>query len=185
MKINMGCGQNKLKGFLNVDKFAECAPDLQVDLEVFPWPIESDSAEEILFNHCLEHLGQSSDVFLQIIKEIYRISKAGAKLLINVPHPRHDHFLGDPTHVRVINPIVLSLFSKKENLYWKEINAANSPLALYLNVDFELVECLQVLDPFYQKKFDAKEITIEQLNRYVQEKNNIIQEYRIVMKVIK
>ena len=110
---------------------------------------------------------------------------AGAKLLINVPHPRHDHFLGDPTHVRVINPMVLSLFSKKRNLYWKEINAANSPLALYLNVDFELVECLQVLDPFYQKKFDAKEIPIEQLDRYVQEKNNIIQEYRIVMKVIK
>ena len=52
-------------------------------------------------------------------------------------------------------------------------------------MDFELVECLQVLDPFYQKKFDAKEITIEQLNLYAQEKNNIIQEYRIVMKVIK
>jgi hypothetical protein len=50
MKINMGCGQNKLEGFLNVDKFAECAPDLQVDLEVFPWPLESDSSEEIIFN---------------------------------------------------------------------------------------------------------------------------------------
>jgi hypothetical protein len=105
--------------------------------------------------------------------------------LINVPHPRHDNFLVDPTHVRVINPMVLSLFSKKANLYWKEINASNSPLALYLNVDFELVECLQILDPYYQYKFDAKEITVEQLDRLVQEKNIIIQEYKIVMKVIK
>jgi len=185
MKINMGCGQNKINDYLNIDKFAECAPDLQIDLEVFPWPIDTDSAEEVLFNHCLEHLGQSSEVFFKIIKEIYRISKDGAKLVINVPHPRHDNFLGDPTHVRVINPMVLSLFSKKANLYWKEINASNSPLALYLNVDLEIVECVQVLDPFYQKKFDAKEVTVEQLSLYAQERNNVIQEYRIVMKALK
>lgn len=185
MKFNMGCGFNKLQGFVNIDKFAECSPDLQVDLEKFPWAIESNQADQIVFNHCLEHLGQETDVFLGIIKEVYRISKNNSKVRINVPHPRHDHFLGDPTHVRVISPLVLSLFSKKNNLHWKEIGVANSPLALYLDVDFEIIEFSQVLDPYYQEKIDMRELNIDELNRYIMERNNIIQEYRFVLNVIK
>ena len=181
----MGCGQNKLNGFMNVDKFTECSPDLLLDLETLPWPIETNTVEEILFNHCLEHLGHESEIFLGIIKEIYRISKKGAKLVVNVPHHRHDDFLGDPTHVRVINPMVLSLFSKKNNLFWKETNASNSPLALFLDVDFEIVECVQVLDRFYQEQFEKKEVTVEQLDRYARERNNVIQEYRMILRVIK
>ena len=181
----MGCGQNKISGYLNVDKYAQCSPDLQIDLEKFPWPIESDSVELVLFNHCLEHLGQQSDIFLGILKETYRISKPGAKLLINVPHPRHDNFLGDPTHVRVINPMVLSLFSKKNNLQWKKESSSNTPLALYLNVDFEIVEYAQVLDPYYQEKFQKKEFSVEQLDLYAKQNNNVIQEYRMILNVIK
>ena len=185
MKFNMGCGFNKLQGFVNIDKFKECAPDIEMDLEKFPWLIESDQADEVVFNHCLEHLGQETSVFLGIVKELYRIAKPDARVVINVPHPRHDHFLGDPTHVRAINPLVLSLFSKKANLYWKEINAANSPLAIYLNVDFEVIETVHVLDPHYQGLLDRKEMTMEELTRYVQERNNVVQEYRFLLRVIK
>ena len=38
MKLNLGCGNYKMNGFVNVDKFADCEPDEVVDLEVFPWP---------------------------------------------------------------------------------------------------------------------------------------------------
>jgi hypothetical protein len=93
--------------------------------------------------------------------------------------------LGDPTHVRAINPLVLSLFSKKNSLYWQKEGYSNSPLAIYLNVDFEITETIQVLDPYYQEKFNKNEITIDELNRYVQEKNNVVQEYRFVLKVLK
>lgn len=185
MKFNMGCGVNKLEDFINIDKFPECLPDLQVDLEEFPWPIDSDEADEVVFNHCIEHLGQNPETFFRIIKELYRISKANAKIIINVPHPRHENFLGDPTHVRVINPMVLSLFSKRANLYWKEINAPNSPLAIYLDVDYEIVETIQVLDSYYQDKFDRQELSVEDLNRLSLDRNNVIQEYRFVLRVIK
>ena len=185
MNFNMGCGFNKREGYINIDKFSECSPDLQMDLEKFPWSIDSNQADEVLFNHCLEHLGQETDVFLEIIKEVYRISKNNSKVLINVPHPRHDHYLGDPTHVRVITPLVLSLCSKKENLIWQKNNNSNTPLGIYLNVDFELIETLQVLDPYYQDKFNKNELTVDDLNRYLHERNNVVEEYQFVLKVLK
>ena len=105
--------------------------------------------------------------------------------MINVPHPRHDDFLGDPTHVRVINPEVLSLLSKKNNLHWKKVNASNSPLAIYLNVDFEVVNTIQILDPYYSERMNKNELPKDVLSRLIQEKNNVIKEYNFVLRVVK
>ena len=185
MKFNMGCGFNKADGFINVDKFAECSPDLLMDLEKFPWDIEDNSAEYVLFNHCLEHLGQETEVFFGIMKELYRVSAAGATIEINVPHPRHDNFIGDPTHVRIISPQVLSLFSKKNCIYWSQNNFANSPLALYLNVDFEIKENLQILENKYYEQLQKGILTNEEINVLTSERNNIVNEYRIKLTAIK
>ena len=181
----MGCGLNKLPGYTNVDKYAYCSPDLMLDLEQAPWDIPSDTASEVIFNHCLEHLGQQTDVFLNIMKELYRICQPDALVKINVPHPRHDHFIGDPTHVRIITPLVLSLFSKKNCLHWQEIKAANSPLALYLDIDFETVSVTQVPDNFYTEKLKSGEIKNEDLYELAKNNNNVIKEFRILLKAIK
>ena len=51
--------------------------------------------------------GRIRRVFLGMMKELYRICRDGAEIEINVPHPRHDNFIGDPTHVRIITPDTL------------------------------------------------------------------------------
>lgn len=137
LKLNLGCGAKLLDGYTNVDKFGE--PDIKFDLETFPYPWNSDSVAEIKMHHVLEHLGQQTDVYLKIIQELYRICKPGAKIYITVPHHRSDRFFHDPTHVRAITPVGLSMFSKKQNLEWKANGKAFTLLALYLDVDFELV----------------------------------------------
>ena len=104
MKLNLGCGYNKLDGFTNVDSQESCEPDMLIDLEDLPWPFESDSTDEIVLCHVLEHLGGTSDVYLKIIQELYRVSQHSAQISITVPHPRHDDFMIDPTHVRPILP---------------------------------------------------------------------------------
>ena len=53
--------------------------------------------------HVLEHLGRDTDTFLAIWKELYRVAAPGATVRIVVPHPRHQDFLQDPTHVRAMN----------------------------------------------------------------------------------
>jgi len=101
----------------------------------------------VIMSHVLEHLGQSPAVFLQIMQELYRICVNGALMRITVPHPSHDHFLSDPTHVRSITPLLLALFDREQNLIWRKAGAANSPLALQCNVNFKVIKTEHVLDP--------------------------------------
>src|SRR5436190_680539 len=57
MKFNMGCGQRRLEGYVNVDSAKESAADEVWDLERTPWPWADGCAEEIRFIHALEHMG--------------------------------------------------------------------------------------------------------------------------------
>ena len=115
MKLNLGCGPKRLAGWVNVDKSPAFQPDAVVDLERFPWPWPDSSAEEVLLNHVLEHLGQSPDTFIGVMRELWRVCKPGAKVRVNVPDPRHESFLGDPTHVRPVTLDTLALFSQAFN----------------------------------------------------------------------
>jgi len=181
MKLNMGCGHNKMDGYVNVDFAPACAPDLVCDLEVFPWPWADSSIEEVVFNHSLEHLGESSRTFLAMIKELYRICRHDARIIINVPHPRHDSFLNDPTHVRPITPGILYLFDRELNDLWMREKIANSPLAHYLDVDFHLTKLETVLTEPYATQYRDKRLSDDDAAAMVQKLNNIASEYRIVM----
>lgn len=185
MKLNIGCGVNKHDGYINIDKYAECEPDMQMDAEVFPWAFKDNEIDEVVFNHSLEHMGADTEVFLGIIKELYRVCKPGAKVVINVPHPRHDNFINDPTHVRIITPALLSLFSKKLNDHWKKNRDANTPLALYLGVDFEVKSIETGLEGKYIDMLRNGEVTNEEMHILTTERNNVALDYNITLEVIK
>lgn len=185
MKLNLGCGNNKLPGFVNVDYFKECEPDVLHNLDTLPWPWADNSVDEIRMIHSLEHIGADSQTFLGIMKEIYRICKNGSTLIIHVPHPRHDNFIGDPTHVRIITPQLLSLFSKKLNLEWKRLGGANSPLALYLGVDFELIETREILDAQYAEPFNKGLLPESDIRTMMRNFNNVVAEYHMTLRVNK
>ena len=183
MKLNLGCGFNKRPGYINVDKFGE--PDIRHDLESFPWPWQDNLFEEVQLIHVLEHLGKDPDSFVCIIKELFRICKNGARIFVAVPHPRHDDFLSDPTHVRPITPLLMSLFSRRENLNWQAANAANSLLALYHNVDFELRNVTYVLESRYAEALSSGRLSKAEIDLLVLERNNVATEIRMELEVIK
>jgi len=83
MKLNLGCGDKKLDGYVNVDVCGE--PDINFDLSQFPWPFDDNSADEISSSHFLEHVQD----YEKTILEIHRILKPGGILHFKVPHFRN------------------------------------------------------------------------------------------------
>jgi predicted SAM-dependent methyltransferase len=185
MRLNLGCGDARMEGYLNVDKEAGCKPDKILDLEVFPWDFKDNSVDQIILSHVLEHLGQTSQTYLLIMRELYRICKAGAKIDIKVPHPRHDDFITDPTHVRPILPGQFNMYSKKQNKEWREQGVANTPLADYLDIDLEVEDVTWVLDNRWLQRLQDGKITSEELAEKAEHEFNIIKEVHIQLKVVK
>jgi tetratricopeptide (TPR) repeat protein len=185
LKLNLGCGSRKMTGFLNVDCVAVCQPDRVVDLEKTPWPWDADSVDEIKLIHVLEHLGQSTDVFLSIIKEMYRVCRDAARIEIIVPHPRSDHYLGDPTHVRPVTIPMLQLFDQRLNREWAAIGAANTPLGIILEVDFEIESAAHLLEQVWQEKLSSGQMSEAEMASAVGQYNNVVMQTTIVWRVRK
>jgi hypothetical protein len=185
MKFNMGCGRRRLDGFVNVDSSPVCEPDEVWDLEVTPWPWADDCAEEVHVTHSLEHMGATSTGFLAIIKELYRICAPGCRIEVAVPHPRHDDFLNDPTHVRPITPELMSLFDRARNDAWQASGAANSPLAHYTGVDFRIEHVARVLAEPYSSQLRSGALTAAELADAVLSRNNVIKEIRLTLQAVK
>jgi len=79
--LNLGCGFDRFEGYVNVDAFDICKPDIVHDLNEFPYPWADNSVDEIKMLHILEHLDDWWKVFLECV----RILKPGGYLHIHVP----------------------------------------------------------------------------------------------------
>ncbi|MGB0697512.1 MAG: class I SAM-dependent methyltransferase [Rhodospirillaceae bacterium] len=185
MKLNLGCGTLKKPGWVNVDLSPALDPDQVVDLEHTPWPWPDNSAEAVLLSHVLEHLGETPRAFLAIMAELWRICAPDATVQVIVPHPRHDSFLNDPTHIRPITPEGLLLFSKTQNLRWQEQGIGNTPLALILGIDFAITGIDHALEAPWLERLQAGEIDHAGLVAAEKTQNNVIIQTTIDLRAVK
>ena len=183
LRLNLGCGERHFEGFINVDKFG--SPDLRLDLETFPWPWQENTVTEIWMIHVLEHLGQTPEIYLSIIKEIYRICRNGALLSIIVPHYRHQYYFDDPTHIRAITPLGMQLFSQRLNQQWIQAGSANSPLGIYLGVNFELKNVAYKPSQDWFRLHPEQPIDTDVLERESNLYNNLIEEIHMTIEILK
>jgi len=181
VKLNLGCGPKRMAGWINADKAAMFHPDAVVDLECFPWPWPDSSADEVVLNHVLEHLGQSPDTFIGVMKELWRVCADGARIRVHVPDPRHESFLGDPTHVRPVTPDTLALFSQSFNRETMAEGAANTPLGVMHGIDFDIASHEQVYDEPWRGQLARGEITDTQAAQAARQFLNVVLEHRFVL----
>lgn len=106
--LNLGCGTDIKKGWVNLDCVELPGVDVCHDLEKFPYPFPNDYFDLILARHVLEHL----DRFVDAIRELHRILKPGGVLRVIVPHFSSKDAFSDPTHKRCFSVNTFDYFVK-------------------------------------------------------------------------
>jgi SAM-dependent methyltransferase len=95
--LNLGCGLSHVAGAVNLDVTTETKPDVVHDLNLRPWPFESDRFEEVLAHDVVEHL----DDVIGTFEEIHRVCRDGAIVRVSVPHFSCANAYTDPTHLHL------------------------------------------------------------------------------------
>lgn len=96
MRLNLGCGDKILPDYVNVDVAPNRlgkAPDVLCDLHALKF--ESDSADEILSVHVVEHFWRWE--VADVLREWVRVLKRGGKMILECPNLRTacEQFLAD------------------------------------------------------------------------------------------
>ena len=77
------------------------------------------------------------------------------------------------------------MFSRRNCENWIETGAANTPLALIHNVDFEIESSEFVLDQPWRSKLEVGSMTESDIVLAIRQYNNVVQETKIVLRAVK
>ena len=97
MKLNLGCGDKILEGYVNIDVAPARAgrqPDVICDLHQLKF--EDASADEVLAVHVVEHFWRWEVV--EVLREWTRVLRRGAPMILECPNLQSacEQFLRDP-----------------------------------------------------------------------------------------
>jgi glycosyltransferase involved in cell wall biosynthesis len=109
MKLNLGCCDAAIGGFVNVDIVAGPGVDEVADLSK-PWPWVDNSVEYVRAWDIIEHLPNK----IMTMNEMYRVLAPGGRAEIAVPTTDGTGAFQDPTHV--------SFWNRRSFLYYEAGN---------------------------------------------------------------
>ncbi len=137
--LDVGCGNNKIPGAVGIDLVAGTQADIVHDLNVVPWPLESDSFEFIRLWSVMEHLRD----IVAVVGEVHRVARSGATVIIGTPHFSSVNAYSDPTHVHWFSSSFLD--------YWIEGTELSRHYGFYSDARFRLVERRVTLSPGWSR----------------------------------
>jgi SAM-dependent methyltransferase len=111
VKLNMGCGRDYRRGWINLDLPTNKKADVRHDLNKFPYPFKDSSIDIIYMSHVLEHLQDP----IGVLNELYRILSKHGLLVVRVPHYTGNASWLDITHVRPYSYGTLKVLEDKFN----------------------------------------------------------------------
>src|SRR5271169_3782643 len=104
--LDVGCGINKLKGSIGIDRNPDSRADVIVELDRFPYPFRDSSFDALQAVHVIEHV---SDV-IRSMEEFHGLVRPGGEVLIVTPHYTDFSSFCDPTHRWHLNSFSLRYF---------------------------------------------------------------------------
>ena len=108
-KLNLGCGEDIRKGYVNMDFVKKPGVDVIHDINKYPWPFKDNTFNIVYASHVLEHV----DDLVKTMEELKRVCKDKARIIIRVPHFSCGVSYRDPTHKRLFSYFTFDYFTKK------------------------------------------------------------------------
>ncbi len=113
--LDIGCGDNKQKNFIGMDKRKLEGVDIVHDAQKIPYPVPTDSCFQVLMSHLWEHIEPKYRI--DVIDELWRIIRPGGQLLLAAPYDLSMGATQDPTHYTAPNEATFTYFDPKYPLY--------------------------------------------------------------------
>ena len=138
MKLNLGCGDRPIPGFINIDAKNMEGLDIISDIRTLPM-FESDSIDLIYASHVIAYF-DPREVSL-VIDEWKRVIKSGGILRISTPNLESlikiYKITGDIN--KIIGPLYGRMMLGKESIYHKQVFDRTSLVRLLTNCGFSSI----------------------------------------------
>jgi ubiquinone/menaquinone biosynthesis C-methylase UbiE len=168
-RLHLGCGRDVHHNWINLDAKRLPGVDVVADLDACratPLPFPSDSIDEFLGSHVLEHLRDP----LACMQELHRIAKPNATAVFRVPYGSSDDADEDPTHVR--------RFFLHSFYYFSQLGYTHADYGY--RGDWETVSIVLTVDAARHAGKDY-----EQLSEEIRSQRNVVREMIATLRAVK
>ena len=121
LRLNLGCCDMPLSGFVNVDVIPGAGVDQVADLRQ-PWPWTDHTVDYIRAFDIIEHLPDK----IHTMNELWRVLRPGGRAEIAVPNTEGSGAFQDPTHV--------SFWNRRSFLYYEAANPYRERFAQHYRI---------------------------------------------------
>lgn len=115
--LDIGCGANKNPNMVGIDVRALPGVDIVWNIEEVPWPLPDECVLTSVMSHVYEHINPAGGKVLEVMNEIWRITKVGGQLAISMPYGWSFGYIQDPTHCNPANEATWQYFDPRFPLY--------------------------------------------------------------------
>lgn len=160
-RLNVGCGTDIREGYINLDTFKFKGVDVIHDINRLPWPFVENSFSIVLMSHVLEHVNEP----VEVMEEIWRVSKAGAIVEIGVPYFSGLNAVADPTHKHFFAAKTFDFFERGKlgrGNYFEESRKVNFRI-IEKKIIFSKNKILKIFNPL----FNISQIFYERFFAYI------------------
>lgn len=98
IKLNIGCGRDYRDGYTNLDISSDVGADVVADIEKCI-PFRTNTFDEVLCYNVLTQILYPK-TFLQVMNDLWRITKADGFIEIRVPLAKYEYAFQDPMDCR-------------------------------------------------------------------------------------
>lgn len=196
VRLDLACGNNKKEGFIGVDLHRETQADLIINLEKYPWGMDSGDIREnnekikvmdtmqdaideacvikessVYEIHCSHYIEHVTDI-ISFMEELHRVLIPGGRATLYAPYYSSIRAWQDPTHKREISENIFLYYNRK----WREYNKlAHYPIVC----DFDILSTKFL----YNNEWKMRSLEAKEWAR--RHNINVVDDIEVILQAIK